>query len=323
VAAFRPYPGTSAVGRAALLAVTLWGAAVAPSPARAEHLSFGWPSPVKVAVTEKAVKAGVAATLRYDLSARTVAGGRLAVRLTDLQFLELGGQDLRNAAARKQLEPALKASAALPTMLIAPDGTFADVKDLDETLRAMAAASKPKSAADKRALTAMLQSPQMRAMLRNNAAELWNVWVGLWAGADLEPGRTREVSQETPLPDGSAIERPLRVTHHGPAGPPGHVHLSFESTLEATTRNPKLQRMIDGVVQDLAAGGDRPIPRELVEGVRMTSAADVITDPATLRPVAAVWKKEVAVQVKGEPPRSRAELHEYTFTWPKATSGQP
>jgi hypothetical protein len=209
---------------------------VGPAGARAEHLSFGWPSPVRVAVTEKAIKGGVAATLRYELAVRSVAGGRLAVRLTDLQFLELGGQDLRSPAARKQLEPALKASAAMPTMLIAPDGTFADVKDLDEALRVMAAGSKPRSAADKRALTAMLQSPQMRALLKNNAAELWNIWVGLWAGADLEPGKTRELNQETPLPDGSVMERPLRVTHHGPAGPPGHVHLSFESTLEATPR---------------------------------------------------------------------------------------
>jgi hypothetical protein len=301
----------------------LLGTALVGSAARAEHLTFGWTPPVRVEVTEKAVKGGIGATLKYELSARADAGGRLAVRLTDLQFLELAGQDLRNAANRKQLEPALKASAALPTMIIAPDGTFADVKDLDEALKLMAAASKPKSAADRKALAAMLKSPQMRALLRNNAAELWNVWVGLWAGADLEPGRTREVSQETPLPDGSVLERPLRVTHHGPAGPPGHVRLSFESTLEATPRTKGMQQLIDGIVQDVSAGAGRPIPRELVEGVRVTSGADVITDPSTLRLVAAVWKKEIAVQVKGEPPRARGELHEYTFSWPKASSGQP
>jgi hypothetical protein len=306
----------------AIIAALTWGA-VAPSVTRAEHLTFRWPSPVRVAVTEKVVKGGIGATLRYDLSVRAVEGGRLAVRLTDLHFLELGGQDLRNPAVRKQLEPTLKAAAAFPTMLISPDGIFADVRDLDETLRAMAAASKPKSAAEKRAMAAMVKSPQMRALLKQNSAELWNVWVGLWAGADLEPGRTRELSQEMPLPDGAVIERPLRVIHHGPAGPPGHVHLSFESTLEVMPRTRSLQHFMDGMMQDLNAAAGRPIPRELVESVRMSSAADVITDPQTLRLVGAVWKKEVAVQIKGETLRSQDELHEYTFTWPRAVPGEP
>jgi hypothetical protein len=296
--------------------------AVAPPPARAEHLTFQWPAPVRVAVTEKTVKGGIGATLGYNLSARVVEGGRLAVRLTDIQFKELGGQDLRNPALRKQLEPTLKASATLPTLVISPEGTFAGVRDVDESLRTMAAASKAKSAAEKRALAAMMKSPQMRALLQQNAAELWNIWVGLWAGSDLEPGQTRSLSQDTPLPDGSVIERPLRVTHHGPAGPPGHVHLSFESTVEVTPRTSSLKGFIDGMLQDLAAAG-QPIARELVQGVRMSTAADVITDPATLRLVAAVWKKEVAVQIKGEPLRSQVEMHEYTFTWPRALPTEP
>jgi hypothetical protein len=316
VAGTKRAPGISAAALALALV-----AAVSPA-ARADHMTFHWPAPVKVAVTEKVLKGGVGATLRYDLSVQPAPGGGLTVRLTDVRFVEIGGQDLRNPAVRKQLDPGLNASAALPTLVIAPDGTFADVRDVDRTIKEMALASKPKSAVEKKAMAAMFKSPQLRLMLKQNAAELWSMWVGLWANADLEPGRTREVSQQIPLPDGGVIERPLRVTHHGPAGPPGYVRLSFQATMEANSRDKSLRRLIDGMVRDLAGSG-RPIPPELVESVQNTSAAEVITDPSTLQMVAAAWNKEVAVQVKGQPPRAQAEVHEYTFTWPKGRSPEP
>src|SRR5688572_24297348 len=89
----------------------------------AEPLTFRWPVPAKVTVTEKVFKKGSGATLRYHVSlTRAPDGKRLTLRITNFDFVEVGGRDPHDAAFRKQLAGALQAASALPTLLISPDG---------------------------------------------------------------------------------------------------------------------------------------------------------------------------------------------------------
>ena len=56
---------------------------------------------------------------------------------------------------------------------------------------------------------------------------------------------------------------------------------------------------------------------ETFERFQMSNAGEVVTDPATLRPVRARSERRMIVKLKGEQARTEVETREYTFTWPK------
>ena len=194
-------------------------ALLSPPAAAADAFTFKWPVPGKVSVTERVVKGGMPATLRYDITLATSPDRkRIAVRLTGMHFLEIAGRDARDPALRKQLEPVLRAAAAIPTILVNGDGTFADITDFERTIAEMTRTLP----AEQRAIARKtMKDPQMLATMKERSADFWNVWVGLWAGGGIEPGKSVELNQEMALPGGATLERPMRFTHHGPADRPG------------------------------------------------------------------------------------------------------
>jgi hypothetical protein len=287
---------------------------LAPAAAAAEGLTFKWPVPGKVSVTERVVKRGVPATIRYDVTlAMAPDRKRIAVRLTGLDFVEVAGLDARDPAVRKKLAPALRAATAVPTVLINSDGTFDDIADLDRTLKEV---GKMLPAEQRAVFVKAMKAPQMLAMMKERSADFWGVWVGMWAGGELQPGKSVEVNQETALPDGATLERPIRFTHHGPAGPPAHVRLSFESSVEGDANNQALRGFVASLIQQWAPASGEKIGPETFQSFQMAIGGDVVTDPATLRPVSARSQRRMTVKVNGEE-RSQVETHEYTFTWPK------
>jgi hypothetical protein len=292
--------------------------AVAPLGAAAETLTFKWPVPGKVVVTEKVMKKGMPATLRYDVTVTPAPDRkRLAVRLTGMQFVDVGGRDARDPEMRKMLAGALQMAAAIPTVLITREGEFDDVTDVDRMIDEVARiGSMP--AGQRAAVVKMMKSPQMQPLIKERSADFWNVWVGMWAGAELEPGRTIDLSVPMALPGAAPVDRPLKVTHHGPAGPPAHVRLSFESRLDGDGTTKALQGFVGSLLQQMETAEGAKVGPEMFERFQMVSAGEVVTDPATLRPVSARTEKRVVVKVKGQPPQSQVESHEYTFAWPKA-----
>jgi hypothetical protein len=161
-------------------------------------------------------------------------------------------------------------------------------------------------------VTKTMKSPGMLATLKSRSAEFWSVWVGIWAGADLEPGRTREIRIPTTLPDGIQLERPVKVSHQGPAGPPGYVRLGFESTLEGGAMMAKARAALQEAAK--AAGGGKGADQE-IEGMEFSTGGEVITDPQTLKPAAARSYRRTMLKMKGQPPSNELEAHEYDFSW--------
>jgi hypothetical protein len=291
--------------------------ALAPARTRAEKLTFAWPVPAVVKVTEVATKQGDGAApttvrMRYDVAVTKAADGeRLQVVLKNFEFLEVNGMDARKPALRAQLGATLKAAGAMPTLLINPDGSFDDVTGTDRVAEQIAAAAPPKERAGVRKLVG---SPPFAAILKGTAAELWNAWVGLWVGRDLAVGRTVTVDKSLGRA-GQSLDRPVKLTNQGMAGPPGHVHLAFTSALEGTD-DKLLQTMVDGLLAQIAQATGKAVPREAIEDAVLSSQGEVITDPATLRPVNARWQKNTALRLKDDKGTfARHESHEYTFAW--------
>ena len=284
---------------------------------RAEGLKFGWPVPGTVGVTEKAVKQGNAVTMRYDVTlAPAPDGKRVAVQLKRFEFLEVNGQDARKPEIRKQLGEALKMASAIPTLIVAREGTFEEITGMDRVVKQLTA-SLP--AEQRASVVKMMSSPQFAGMLQESSAQFWNVWVGMWTGVDLPEGKSREVNQPLPLPDGSTLDRPVQMTNQGPAGPPGHVRLAFQSKLDASQQK-KVRSLLEGMIQQMAQASGQEVPKDMFQGGNVSMSGEVVTDPATLRPASARWQKQVTIQMKGQPPQSREESHDYAFAWTKAPS---
>ncbi|HXU82243.1 MAG TPA: hypothetical protein VN914_12650, partial [Polyangia bacterium] len=270
-------------------------------------------------VTDQVSKSEGSATLRYQVAVTRHSGGQaLALRLTNFEFLEVDGHDARTPALRKQLRGALEAASALPTILVSPDGAFLDIVDMEALIDRIArsTAMPPK---ERKAMVEVMKSPAMLAAMKARSVEFWNVWVGLWSGADLEPGRRRELNIQTPLPNGTMVARPVAITHHGPDGPPGHVHLSFESTLRGGPKDARLRGALEDAAKDLAASGGKALTED-VEGFDLSTGGEVVTDPETLKPVTARSFRRTTVKLKGQPPQSQVEAHVYTFAWPKTVT---
>lgn len=299
-------------GSATPKALLVFLATILPASAGAEPMRFAWPVPAKVKVTDRSVREGTEVVVRYDVSLGPAPDGkRLALRMSGFEFLEINGRDARTPAIRKQLRGALKELSASPTLIIARDGAFEEIAGMDKLIE-QAIASLP---AANRAQARKAHSAQFTAALQEASAQFWNVWVGMWIGTDLPEGRSRETEQAIALSDGSTLKRPLSITNHGPAGPPDHVQLTFDSTMKED-RNGKLRGLINGMIQSGRTPG-RPAPSDQVQVHEVSTSGGVITDPATLQPSAARWQKRITVQAKGEPPQVSVESHDYTFTWGK------
>jgi hypothetical protein len=288
-------------------------AVLVPGGAGADTLRFGWPVPAKVMVTERVVKEGTAAVMSYQVTLTPTSDGqRLMVRQSGFDFVEINGQDARHPAIRKQLAPALKAvSKDSPTLIIGRDGAFQEVADFKALVAGVVALA---PAANRAAARKLVASPQFIALLQEASAQFWNVWVGMWIGAEVPAGRPLRLEQAVQLSNGSTFKRPLTITNHGPAGPPGNVRLAFESVLEGDQG--KFRSLVEGALPETAGPG-KPMANlgQFVGSVSLSG--EVVTDPETLRPATARWQKRTTAQTEGRA-RTTEETHDYTFTWTKA-----
>lgn len=289
--------------------------ALLPLRAGAEPFRFAWPVPGKVMVKERSVKRGTDVVMSYQVSVAPAPDGkRLAVKLSGFEILQVDGHDARTPAIRKQLAGATKAASAVPTLLVGRDGNFQGITGLEEVIAKLTASLPP---AERAPLRKMMASPQFAIMLQETTVQFWNVWVGMWIGADVPEGRTLPLERDVALSDGSTVRRPLTLVNQGPAGPPGNVRLSFESTVRGD-KNPKVRDLLEGMLQEVA-GDPRKLPMDRFQSGALYMSGEVITDPATLQPAGAAWQRRVTLQLQGQPPISAQESHEYTFTWVKAS----
>lgn len=278
--------------------------------AAGEPLTFRWPVPGRVTITETIRSNELQAKLRYQ-AALAVDGDQVTVRLEKIQVLAAQARGARTAAARKQVEAALRGAAVLPTIVVDRQGVFRDIADVDRAIEAMRKAA---GARDRRAQQAMGTPAEMQQALRQRSAAVWNLWVGFWAGQNLEPGQSVQRGGGASLGDGRR-EQPLTLTHRGIDGPPGHVALTFQSHVDSETHAEEMRGLIDALLAQAGPPG-KPASRALIERLGFLNSGLVLTDPSTLRPARAESRREVVLKLKGQPPQTELELHSYEFSWP-------
>jgi hypothetical protein len=276
--------------------------AAAALAGRATALTFAWPAPATVQVTERVLKKGRRGTLRYDLTIAREPDGGLLVTYKDFEFLELAGLDLKKPEIKAQIAPALALAAAIPPLKISPDGAFLDVVNLEATVdRVIDTLERGGStpAAQVAQLRATMKSPAMLQMMKSSVADTWMSWVGLWREAEL-PGP----GQEGPITGVEVSGRTGTVRNLG-AGQRG-LRLAAEVATPSATIDAELEPVRE------AAG-------ELAAGMPATGAAskrtalEVELDPATMRPYTASYRTTISLTADGS--SDGVEEHDYVFVW--------
>lgn len=303
-----------------VVAAALATAAVsaAESAASRQALTFAWPAPAKVAVTQDAVKKGKRARMRFNLvTEMDPRDGSLLVGFRDYEFLEFDGMPVDTAEAREALAPVLALTSLVPSFRVAADGALVELVGLDveamvQGLRRMGKADPQVEAVFDR----LTKSPEMRAQIEAKAADSWSLWVGFWREQDLEEGGTRTVITRVPVL-GAELDQQVVVRHLGRAeGCPGCVRLRAEATLEG----PDFRKAWMGMTRSLAGQGDHAKGLEeflaSVEDIKRTSIMETVTDPATLKPVTVTSETRVTVRARNQPPAEQTERATYAFAWP-------
>jgi hypothetical protein len=172
--------------------------AAAAKAASATALTFAWPAPATVKVTEKALKNGKEVTMRYTLAITREPDGGLQVAYRDFEFVDLAGLDLKDPEIKKAMAPALALAAAIPPLEIAADGSLRDLGDLEpivDQLADMGVKMGNMSPAQADQVRSTMKSPAVMDMLRARIAVIWQSWVSLWLHGPLPaPGQSRQLA---------------------------------------------------------------------------------------------------------------------------------
>lgn len=287
--------------------------AAAPAPASAPALRFAWPTPSRVTVTERTLKKGKRAVMRYEavLSARKEGGYEL--KLDKLQFLERDGRDLTKGPLPPEIKQATALASAIPTLVLSAEGQVVDVVGMEEMLERI---YKMMPEEEREQVRALFSRPGMDQVMKQNAAEFWDAWVGAWVGLELAAGEERSGAMQVQLPTG-AVESVVTVRHRGPdAEHKGAVRLEMESVLEGEPFRKAMVASIAQVLQSASPQGkEQPDVDAMVKSARRVNSAAVVMDTATMRPMSA-RKSEVSRLVIADKERDEIEEHDYTFVWP-------
>ncbi|HYO71285.1 MAG TPA: hypothetical protein VEU33_34920 [Archangium sp.] len=285
--------------------------AAAPAPAPA--LRFAWPAPSRVTVTERTLKKGKRAVMRYDavLTARKEGGHEL--KLDKFHFLERDGHDLTKGPLSPEIKEATALASAIPTLVLSAEGQLVDMAGVEEMLERI---YKMMPEDQREQMRAMFERPEMKEALKQKGGEFWTAWVGTWVGLELAAGEESSGTMQTQLPSGP-VDTVVTVRHRGPdAEHKGAVRLELESVLEG---EPFRKAMVASIAQMLQAATpqdkEQPDVDAMVKSARRVSSAEVVMDAASMRPFSA-RRSEVSKLVVGDKESETIEEHEYSFVWP-------
>jgi hypothetical protein len=259
---------------------------------------------------------------RYDLVSERAPNGEIHVRIEKFSVVEMDGVDLNDPAQRAELEPVLAASSAIPTMRIGANGQVVGFIGMDEMIEATLEMMKKIDGVtedDPKFVSAAkrLRSPAGKAVVTAQSEELWRTWVGLWAGLELAPGKRREGTTRLPMSDGTTVNAPITLQHHG-AVAPGLVRLTATTVFEGSDARGAMARIL--ATQE-APPGQPPFDPKMLKSVKREIAIDSTTSPTTLMPKTVRVEKVIAVEMTNkQDDRRRHEIREYQFDWEPAAS---
>ncbi len=292
----------------------------APVPAIPDGgCTFGWTPGASVRITEKVDKGEGVALEQYTVTLAARDDGNFEVRYSDFVFLEFRGEKM-TPELEKELAPVIALASAIPTVVVSPQGSVVGIEGFDAMIEGIEKVMVEKGAtAEEAAMAAgMLRAPGVDTLLTSTVRGIWDIWVGDWVGFDLAPGASAdgEVPVDAANPEGA--KQKLHVENRGAAdGHPGALSFASTLTLDGEAGAAMMRPMFDGMM-----GGMAPDERQKMEAVLAGLSASivregtVVTDPATLRPVAATMTKTTVMQLAAMGmDQTKTETHEYTFDW--------
>jgi hypothetical protein len=294
----------------------------AQAPASAPALRFAWPTPSRVTVTQRSLKKGKRAVLRYDAVLSARMGGGYELKLDKIQFLELEGRDVSKGPLPPEVKTALAMASALPTVVISAEGEFVDVMGLDEVVEHILKQT-PNEKGRRDKIRAVFAQPAVAQAMKQKAGDFWQAWVGAWVGMDVAAGQERVAMVPLQMPLGS-VDGTVTLRHRGPVTEhKGAVRLEMETVLEGEPFRKEMVNMLSQMVQAAGAqeGTEPPDFEAMLQSARRVSTVEVVTDPATLRPYSARMVQVTQVQVEDQQNEQREE-QEYRFTWPAQKAGK-
>ncbi|MFQ5504499.1 MAG: hypothetical protein ACE5F1_06835 [Planctomycetota bacterium] len=295
----------------------------------AESFRFNWPVPSEVRVSEKAIKKGRHAEMRYSVRLlRDSDGKHLRVQLRDFEFIKLAGMDVKDPRVRKALVQVMVLAQAIPDVQIDDKGVFVDIIGIDKMVeRILEFIEKQTRDSDKGAqkprtdaIRGILGNPSYRNAMKENVANFWRAWVETWTMQTALPaGQDIAVETSVPFFGGSQIQGALTLRNHGPApGTPGHVRLTAVGTMQGESMKKALTGLFHKLAAQLPATGAKPFSADMLEVAKATYRYEVVTRPATLQPKRALLEKVITIKMKDQPARQEIERREYRFEWPVA-----
>jgi hypothetical protein len=293
----------------------------AAAPAKVATLRFAWPTPSRVTVTERVLKKGKSAMMRYDAALSARQGGGYELKIDKFQFLELEGREVPQGELPVELKAATALASAIPVLLLSQEGEVQDVVGFEEAME-RALAQVPEEQGMREQLRKVLSQPAMAQAMKQKTSEFWNAWVGAWTGLELPEGHESTGPVPVRLPAGP-VDSLVTIRHRGPdAAHKGAVRLELESVLEG---EPFRKAMVGFVAQMVQAGGAQDkAPRDfnaMLKSARRVSKVEAVTDAATLRPYSVRTTQVTKLQVENQE-REQREDHAYSFDWPAPKAGK-
>jgi hypothetical protein len=283
------------------------GDVVADSPLR-----FAWPEGAHATVTERVLKKGRHATMRYRIVTQR-EGGTLLVYYRDFAFVDFEGLDLADPDVRAQLTALERQVAgAIPPYRIAADGTWLGCGELDTMLDGLDGVL---PAEDLAAFRTMMSNPKIRAVVDAKLRDVWQAWVEGWLGLALRPGERHQGSTRIEIA-GTVVVLPYTIERL--EGDGAALRLRATSELAGDPAKAMIGALLDEVAAALPNGDDasRAAASAGVRAlaVRRVHLREATLDPATLLPTRAFNRVTITVG-DGAKTTESIESHEWTFDW--------
>jgi hypothetical protein len=280
-------------------------ASVAPSPLR-----FAWPADARATVTERVLKKGRHATMRYSIVTQR-EGPTTLVYYRDFAFVELEGFDLADREVREMIAKLERQVAgAIPPYRIAADGTWLGCGEIGTMLDGLEGIL---PAADIATFREMMANPSIRAVVDAKLRDVWQAWVEGWLGLELRPGQFREGSSKLEIA-GTVVDLPYMIERL--PGDDATIEVRATSELSGDAAIAMVGALIAEVVETLPGRADMPRTVEEMRKLTVLRAhlREATIDRATMLPIRAFNRVSIMVS-DGQAVTESIESHEWLFEW--------
>lgn len=267
-------------------------------------LRFNWPVPSSAWVTEKVLKKGNTATIRYRVDATKADEGNIELRYHDLTFMSLNGQKVDTLGESEQLrELEAKFMSAMPTIIISSAGDFLGIGDLEQLIDTVLKLKNFDSPEKRESVRTAMQAPQMQALLTQKLAQNWLGWGRLWTGRPMLEGK-KVVEQDE---SGRSVYSITNTT-------PDSVTVFFEHKADPEKLVEETRALLKSMANNAGADANES-DKELEDlHAEKTVIFTATLNRDTLQPLTASRLEASKIRAQARKEEQR-ETHNYIFEW--------